>query len=158
MANGVPGMPNGFPSDAAFGAFDTSMGTITFPNVPPINLSSLSADTGLSIVPSADGTFAVILGTQTLASGLTMPQAQDVVAQNATGAAVLSANPVAANVLSGNPLQPSIVGTDDGSGMIAPIQAPPSALCNFSTSVNMNPLIALAAVAGIAWLAMGRKR
>ncbi len=147
VASTLPGIPY----DRAFGAFDTSMATITFPQIPAVSNGMAQAG-GLQVIPSPDGTYSVTLGTQTLASGLSQPQAQDFVAQNAPGAAVMAANPVAANVLSGNPLQPSIVGTDDGSQMIAPQPAPPSAMCSFASAVNGNPLLAIAAVAGAAWL------
>lgn len=154
VASTLPGIP----MDQAFGAFDTSMATITFPSVPPISGSNLAQATGLQIVPNADGTYAVILGTQTLANGLSLPQAQDVVSQNAPGAAVMAANPVAANVLSGNPMQPSIVGTDDGSGMIAPAPAPIDPWCSFAQNVNGNPVITLTAVAAVSWLIFNKKR
>lgn len=159
MANGynVASTLPGIPMDKALGTFDASLSTITFPAVPPLTSSNIGQATGLQIVPAADGTYGVILGTQTIASGLSLPQAQDVVQQQAPGAAVMAANPVAANVLSGNPLQPSIVGTDDGSGMVAPAPTPPTGLCSFATSANSNPLIVLGIVAAGAWLLTTKK-
>ena len=62
---------------------------------------------------------------------------------------------VALNVLSGNPLQPSIVGTDDGSGAIAPA---PSTGCSIITMVNQYPFVALAGVGILAFLLTKRGR
>lgn len=148
MANGfntasvLPGMPQ----DKPFGAFDASMGTITFP-VAPLSGSSLTA------VAQPDGTVTVVSGTQTLASGLTPSQASDFITQNAPNGAATTGLPlndaVAANILSGNPLQPSIVGMDDGSGQLYP---PPSFLCQMTDDINNNPWWVLAGVGVLAYL------